>query len=489
MRSVPSDGSATMRPMTQTSSSLGLLARLGILSVCIPYSASSWAQNCPYDPRCLNNPYGAGNPFKGDGLMNPSSEYGSPYSDKSWTNPHATDAPKLYDQDGNYRGRLSSNPHDPDSTSNPFGRYGSRTSPDSINNPFGAGNRANTIFVQPQSGALNAPSTTVAPPMDAEAPAPYISPRQAGVAVLALIGIVVIGTVIKGIVDAVKARRASSAKTTERSTPSTPEELRMAGQSYLYAPQSRQDFADAKQILLKAANLGDSQAQFDLGVMYRNGRGVPVDEAEAFTWFKKSADNGNSAAQAVTGDYYAVGKVVARDYSLAYKYYRMSAEQGNVHAQAMTGAYLKAGIGVIQDLSESRKWLDMAANSDEPWGKYYLAEWLLYHDQSSGADGKVEAARLFRSAMESKIVLARYMLGSMYENGIGMPRDLDMAFNLYRDAAAANEKSAAFRLAYFYETGQATPKDINEAVRWYQKAEELGVVGARMKAKMLERLL
>ena len=45
----------------------------------------------------------------------------------------------LYDSQGNYRGRLSTNPYDPDSISNPYGRYGSPYSPDSINNPYGAG--------------------------------------------------------------------------------------------------------------------------------------------------------------------------------------------------------------------------------------------------------------------------------------------------------------------------------------------------------------
>jgi hypothetical protein len=89
---------------------------------------------CPYDSDCLNNPYGAGNPYKADGLNNPYSPYGSPYSNKSWRNPYATDAPKLYDQNGNYRGRLSSNPYDADSTSNPYGRYGNPYSADSINN-------------------------------------------------------------------------------------------------------------------------------------------------------------------------------------------------------------------------------------------------------------------------------------------------------------------------------------------------------------------
>jgi hypothetical protein len=59
--------------------------------------------------------------------------------EKSWSNPYTTKAPKLYDQQGNYRGKMSTNPYDPDSISNPYGRYGSLYSADSINNPYGAG--------------------------------------------------------------------------------------------------------------------------------------------------------------------------------------------------------------------------------------------------------------------------------------------------------------------------------------------------------------
>ncbi len=111
------------------------------------------AQNCAYDPRCLNNPYGAGNPYKPDGIMNPYSQYGSPYSNKSHTNPYATDATRVYDQKGNYRGRLSSNPYDPESISNPYGKYGNPYSPDSVNNPYGAGNpyNGNQLYVVPSN--------------------------------------------------------------------------------------------------------------------------------------------------------------------------------------------------------------------------------------------------------------------------------------------------------------------------------------------------
>lgn len=93
----------------------------------------------PYNPASTSNPFGAGSPFKPDGLNNPFSPYGSPFSNQSATNPFATDAPRLYDQQGKYHGKLSTNPYDPESTSNPYGRYGSPYSPDSIKNPYGAG--------------------------------------------------------------------------------------------------------------------------------------------------------------------------------------------------------------------------------------------------------------------------------------------------------------------------------------------------------------
>ncbi|SEO83700.1 hypothetical protein [Nitrosovibrio sp. Nv6] len=48
------------------------------------------------------------------------------------------DPPQLRDrQTGKYLGNLSANPHDPNSVSNPYGRYGSEHSQDSINNPQG----------------------------------------------------------------------------------------------------------------------------------------------------------------------------------------------------------------------------------------------------------------------------------------------------------------------------------------------------------------
>ena len=44
---------------------------------------------------------------------------------------------RLYSNGGQYLGNVNNNRYDPNSISNPYGRYGSPYSADSINNPYG----------------------------------------------------------------------------------------------------------------------------------------------------------------------------------------------------------------------------------------------------------------------------------------------------------------------------------------------------------------
>jgi len=46
-------------------------------------------------------------------------------------------SPIVVSRDGKYLGNLSSNPYDPNSIANPYGRYGSPYQSDSVNNPYG----------------------------------------------------------------------------------------------------------------------------------------------------------------------------------------------------------------------------------------------------------------------------------------------------------------------------------------------------------------
>jgi hypothetical protein len=51
----------------------------------------------PYDANSTSNPYGRyGSPYSSDSINNPYGRYGSPYSNESVNNPYATRAPRVY---------------------------------------------------------------------------------------------------------------------------------------------------------------------------------------------------------------------------------------------------------------------------------------------------------------------------------------------------------------------------------------------------------
>ncbi len=45
------------------------------------------------------------------------------------------------------------------------------------------------------------------------------------------------------------------------------------------------------------AEAGDAEAQFNLGVRYDVGRGVPEDDVEAVRWYRLAAEQGDAYAQ------------------------------------------------------------------------------------------------------------------------------------------------------------------------------------------------
>ena len=65
---------------------------------------------------------------------------------------------------------------------------------------------------------------------------------------------------------------------------------------------------------------------------YYNGQGVAQDYGEAVKWFRKAAEQGNVDAQFNLGLCYEYSKGVAKDIDEAAKWYRKAAEQGNADA-------------------------------------------------------------------------------------------------------------------------------------------------------------
>lgn len=61
------------------------------------------------------------------------------------------------------------------------------------------------------------------------------------------------------------------------------------------------------------AKQGVAQAQYNLGILYNYGKGVPRNYEKAFKWYKKAAKNGFPEAQYVLGRMYKKGLGVPKD--------------------------------------------------------------------------------------------------------------------------------------------------------------------------------
>jgi uncharacterized protein len=87
------------------------------------------------------------------------------------------------------------------------------------------------------------------------------------------------------------------------------------------AAYKRGDYATALRLLSPLAESGNARAQYNLGVMYKDGRGVPRDDVEAATWLRKAADQGFSRAQFAMGVMYQNGRGVPQDDAEAVRWY------------------------------------------------------------------------------------------------------------------------------------------------------------------------
>ena len=77
----------------------------------------------------------------------------------------------------------------------------------------------------------------------------------------------------------------------------------------------------------KAAEQGDAQAQFNLGLCYANGDGVQKDLTQAVFWLRKAADQGDAEAQFNLGVCYANGYGVQKDLTQAVFWFCKAADQ------------------------------------------------------------------------------------------------------------------------------------------------------------------
>ena len=110
----------------------------------------------------------------------------------------------------------------------------------------------------------------------------------------------------------------------------------------------------------------NAESLYALGVSYREGIRVKQSDAEAFNYFKKAAEMGHSGAQYNLGRCFADGKGTPKNLTGAALWYQKAAEQGDATSQFVVGNAFINGEGVSQHDEEAAKWFRKASEQRCP---------------------------------------------------------------------------------------------------------------------------
>lgn len=123
-------------------------------------------------------------------------------------------------------------------------------------------------------------------------------------------------------------------------------------------------FGPEKAVVLitkRLAEQGHAWVQYNLGVMYDQGKYVAPNATEAVKWWHKAAEQGHSWAQYNLGNMYLYGKGVSKDNAEAAKWYCSAAMQGMAWAQYGIGTLYADGVGVPENKVLAYAWISLAA--------------------------------------------------------------------------------------------------------------------------------
>ncbi|MDA7516263.1 sel1 repeat family protein [bacterium] len=84
------------------------------------------------------------------------------------------------------------------------------------------------------------------------------------------------------------------------------------------------------------AEKGDPTAQYELGVMYQNGEGLPQNYSKAVKWFRMAAEQGNTTAQLSLARMYDRGNGVPQNDLSAYMWANLAASGGLEKAETFS---------------------------------------------------------------------------------------------------------------------------------------------------------
>jgi len=167
------------------------------------------------------------------------------------------------------------------------------------------------------------------------------------------------------------------------------------------------DYETAYRLIKPLAEKGLPEAQFNIGLLYDKGQGVPQNYAEAVTWYRKAAEQGNAKGQYSLGRMYIKSQGVPQDYAEAVTWLRKAAEQGNAKGQYSLGMMYYRGRGVPKDYVLAHMWLNLST-SRYPELENAKREWAdIFRDIAASKMTSAQLAEAQKLAQEWKPKMER----------------------------------------------------------------------------------
>ena len=163
--------------------------------------------------------------------------------------------------------------------------------------------------------------------------------------------------------------------------------------------------------LIKLAEQGNADAQYELFVRYFYGEGLPKDYAKALMWIQKAAEQGLINAQLDIAQCYEKGIGVEQDFHFAFYWLEKAAIQGNPNAMTNLGLYYCLGQGCCQNSNLGLWWWEKAADLGNAHAIYNLG--ISYAEGTIVERNLSKATELFLKAEELGFELASSALANL----------------------------------------------------------------------------
>ena len=249
----------------------------------------------------------------------------------------------------------------------------------------------------------------------------------------------------------------------------------VAGQLSSWGIAVPKNEARARELFLRAWELGCSDAGNQLGLIFQEGEPAMRNHEEALRWFRKAAEAGHMVAKCNLALFAGWATADSGKQAERLAMLHAAAEAGFAEAIERLGLSYLNGIGVKADRVRGREWSEKAI----PFGRSesMAAVGKMLCDQPSNAQERLRGLRLQRQAIARRSETAAYDMSWRYLQGEpDLPPKPQLGFRLASIAAESGVKDAWGAIGYAYARGLGVTKEEDKALSAFRKGIEIGSI-------------